>query len=91
MVGSVSDRHRIGRIGRIGDELSLDEIGMGRHLDGNRLMMDWQISDGLNQSMVVLPMPLSLSSKIKSWQLILKILVESLPPYKPVLSQRGVH
>ena len=47
MVGLVSDRHRIGRMGRMGDELSLDEIGMGRHLDGNRLMMDCRISDGL--------------------------------------------
>jgi len=47
MVGLVSDRHRIGRMGRMGNELSLDEIGMGRHLDGNRLMMDCRISDGL--------------------------------------------
>ena len=39
MVGSVSDRHRIGRIGRIGDELSLDEIGK---------TLGWQqIDDGL--------------------------------------------
>ena len=35
--GLTSDWHRIGRIG---DELALDEIGMGRHLIGTGLMPD---------------------------------------------------